>query len=185
MPSISKTWGTEPQERRLAFPCDGIIAPMDAAIYRGVTISASAKTVFRWLCQMRVAPYSYDWIDNFGHQSPPQLTPGLDNLEVGQDVMRIFSLVAFEQDRHVTIRVKPGSDAASMFGDLAVSYLIMPVAYRSSGCRLLVKLVAKYPGGPKGRLMRALLPWGDLIMMRRQLLNLRRLAEETEKATGN
>lgn len=115
MPSISETWGTEPQERRLAFPCDGIISEIDAALFRGVTINASAKTLFRWLCQMRVAPYSYDWIDNFGTQSPPQLIPGLDNLDVGQDVMRIFSLVAFEQDRHLTIRVKPRSDAFSMF----------------------------------------------------------------------
>ena len=183
MPSISETWGTEPQERRLAFPCDGIISEIDAALFRGVTINASAKTLFRWLCQMRVAPYSYDWIDNFGTQSPPQLTPGLDNLEVGQDVMRIFSLVAFEQDRHLTIRVKPRSDAFSMFGDLAVSYLVVPLVAPPVSCRLLVKLVGKYPGGLKGRMMRALLPWGDLIMMRRQLLNLKRLAEATESAT--
>lgn len=182
MPSISKTWGTEPQERRLAFPCDGIIAEADAAVYRGVTINASAKTLFRWLCQMRAAPYSYDWIDNFGRQSPQQLTPGLDELVVGQDVMRIFSLVAFEQDRHLTIRVKPRSDASKMFGDIAVSYLIAPlVAHPASGRRLLVKLVAKYPGGLKGRMMRSLLPWGDLVMMRRQLLNLKRLAERTER----
>jgi hypothetical protein len=186
MESISETWGTEPQERRLAFPCDGIIARIDAALFRGVTIDASAKTVFRWLCQMRAAPYSYDWIDNFGRQSPPQLTSGLDNLEVNQDVMRIFSLVAFEQDRHLTIRMKPRSDAFRMFGDVAVSYLVVPlVAQPTSGCRLLVKLVAKYPGGLKGRMMRALLPWGDLLMMRRQLLNLKRLAEGTEQATKN
>lgn len=182
MESISETWGTEPQERQLAFPCDVIIAEIDAIVFRGVTIEASAKTVFRWLCQMRAAPYSYDWIDNFGRQSPPELTPGLGNLEVGQDVMRIFSLVAFEQDRHLTIRVKPRSDAFKMFGDIAVSYMILPqVVPGASGCRLLVKLVAKYPPGLKGRTMRALLPWGDLIMMRRQLLNIKRLAEGTER----
>src|SRR5882762_1083138 len=181
MPSINETWGTEPQERQLPFPCDDIIAQADAELYRGVTIDARAETVFRWLCQMRVAPYSYDWIDNFGQQSPQQLTPGLDNLEVGREVMRIFSLIAFEQGRHLTIRVKPRSDAFKMFGDVAVSYLVVPlVALPQSGCRLLVKLVAKYPPGLKGRMMRALLPWGDLIMMRRQLLNIKRLAEGTE-----
>ena len=182
MPSISETWGTEPQERRLGFPCDGIIADADAEVYRGLTINADAKTLFRWLCQMRVAPYSYDWIDNFGRQSPQQLTPGLDNLVVGQDVMRIFTLVAFEPDRHLTIRVKPRSDALKMFGDFAVCYLIAPlVAPHANSCRLLVKLVVKYPNGFKGRIMRALLPWGDLIMMRRQLLNLKRLAERAEQ----
>ena len=177
MPSISETWGTAPEERRLAFPCDKLISQPEASLYRGVTIKASPATVFRWLCQMRAAPYSYDWIDNSGKQSPRALTPGLDILTVGQDVMRIFSLVEFEQGRHLTIRMKPHSSASKTFGDIGVSYFITPNTENS--CRLLVKLVATYPRGLKGQVMRALLPWGDLIMMRRQLLNFKQLAEGT------
>ena len=180
MSSISETWGTEPQERQLDFPCDGLIVQPDAALYRGVTIEASPGIVFRWLCQMRAAPYSYDWIDNAGRQSPRELSPGLDNLAVGQDVMSIFNLAGFEQDRHLTIRLKAPSSAAQVFGDVAASYFIVPNA--ADSCRLLVKLIAKYPQGSKGRVMRALLPWGDLIMMRRQLLNLKQLAEEMQEA---
>jgi hypothetical protein len=178
MSSICETWGTEPQERRLEFPCDGIISQPDDVLYRGVTIDAPPETVFRWLCQMRAAPYSYDWIDNSGRQSPPELTPGLDNLAIGQDVMRIFNLVGFEQGGHLTIRVKPRSSATETLGDIVVSYLIVPGP--TNRCRLLVKLIAKYPRGVKGGLLRALLPWGDLIMMRRQLLNFKRLAEGTK-----
>lgn len=178
MPSISKTWGTEPQERRRAFPCDGIIFQPDDALYRGITINAAPETIFRWLCQMRAAPYSYDFVDNGGRRSPRELTPGLEQLAPGQDVMRIFDLVAFEQDRQLTIRVKARSSASRTFGDIAGSYVIVPGP--RNRCRLLVKLIAKYPRGIKGRLMRALLPWGDLIMMRRQLLNFKRLAEETK-----
>jgi hypothetical protein len=178
MSSISETWGTTPDERRRPFPCDDLISQPDAALYRGLTINAPAETLFRWLCQLRVAPYSYDWIDNFGRQSPRELTPGLDILAVGQDVMRIFNLVAFEQNRHLTIRVKSHSNALKTFGDVGVSYLVVPIVDRPpGGCRLLVKLLVKYPDGLKGRLMRAFLPWGDLVMMRRQLLNLKRLAE--------
>jgi hypothetical protein len=177
MPSISHTWGTKPEERKLTFPCDNLLPQADAALYRGVTINASAPTVFRWLCQMRAAPYSYDWIDNGGRQSPQQLTPGLEDLVIGQDVMKIFNLADFERDRHLTIRIKPRSSASRTFGDVACTYLIIP--NETNSCRLLVKLIAKYPPGTRVRLMQTVLPWGDLIMMRRQLLNLKRLAEES------
>jgi hypothetical protein len=179
MTSISQTWGTVAQERELTYPCDRFIPDAEAALYRGVTIEAPAEIVFRWLCQMRVAPYSYDWIDNFGRQSPRELTPGLDDLAVGQDVMRIFNLVDFERDRQLTLRLKPRSSASRTFGDIAVSYVIVPSSPISS--RLLVKLMGNYPQGIKGSFMRAFLPWGDLIMMRRQLLNLKHLAEKKHR----
>ena len=178
MTSISQTWGTTEAERKIAYPCDGLISDVEAAVYRGVTINASAPTIFRWLCQMRLAPYSYDLIDNFGKQSPQELIPGTEDLQIGQAMMEIFTLVGFERDRQVTIRMKKRSRASRTFGDIAVTYLIVPNAPDS--CRLLVKLIAKYPGSLRGRLMSALLPWGDLIMMRRQLLNFKRLAEQTD-----
>jgi hypothetical protein len=178
MVSISHTWGTSSEERHLSYRCDGLIAHPDLAIFRGVSINAPTAIVFRWLCQMRVAPYSYDWIDNGGRQSPRELLPGLENLSVGQDVMRIFDLVDFERDRHLTLRVKPGTRAEHSFGDIAVSYMI--VTGTNNDCRLLVKLIAKFSSGIRGRLMRAVLPWGDLVMMRRQLLNFKRLAEHSQ-----
>ncbi len=176
MPNVSETWGTVARERQLSYPCDELIPAPESALFRGVTVNASTATVFRWLCQMRVAPYSYDWIDHRGRQSPRELTPGLDGLAIGQEVMEIFNLEGFEKDRHLTLRVKRKSGASKMFGDIAVSYVVVPITANS--CRLLVKLTAKYQRGIWGRLMRSLLPWGDLIMMRRQLLNLKQLSEK-------
>ena len=176
MPLVSHTWGTTPEERRHSFPCDGLICHPDDALFRGVTINAPAAVVFRWLCQMRVAPYSYDLIDNGGRRSPQELTPGLEHLAIGQEVMTIFSLAGFERDRHFTIRIKPNSRASRTFGDIACSYLIIPTSGEIS--RLLVKLVVKHPKSLTGKLLQPLLPWGDLIMMRRQLLNFKKLAEQ-------
>ena len=176
MTLVSHTWGTTPEERRYPFPCDGLITHPDDSLFRGVTINAPAKIVFRWLCQLRVAPYSYDLIDNAGRRSPQQLTPGLEHLVIGQDFMTIFWLADFEQDRHLTIRIKPNSRGSRLFGDFACSYLIMPTSPET--CRLLVKLVVKHPTSLTGKLLQPLLPWGDLIMMRRQLLNFKRLAEQ-------
>ena len=177
MPSVSETWGTEPAERELAFPCDHFMPQQGAALHRGVTIHATPEVVFSWLCQMRVAPYSYDLIDNGGRRSPQRLTSGLNKLELGQTVMQIFDLIAFARNEHLTIRIKPHTRGYRLFGDIAVSYLI--VRQSATSCRLLVKLIVQYPSGFAGRLVRGLLPWGDLIMMRRQLLNFKKLAEQT------
>ncbi|MFZ0061840.1 MAG: hypothetical protein WAL47_07355 [Pyrinomonadaceae bacterium] len=173
---VSESWGTTPDERTRDFPCDAALNQIDDRLFRGITINAAPEVVFRWLCQLRAAPYSYDWIDNGGRQSPQELIPGLERLEIGQDVMTIFTLTGFALDRQLTIRLKPSRSASSVFGDIAVSYLIVPQV--DCGCRLLVKLVVQYPRTLKGRLMGRFLPWGDLIMMRRQLTNLKRLAEQ-------
>jgi len=59
---IPYTWGTAPQELHRPFPCDGFVQGPHSAYYRGTTVNAPPEILFPWLCQMRVAPYSYDWI---------------------------------------------------------------------------------------------------------------------------
>jgi hypothetical protein len=137
MSSLSQIWGTASQERLLDFPCDHLIEVCDDTYFRGISIKASPEVIFRWLCQMRIAPYSYDWIDNLGRQSPRKLASELDELSVGQDVMTIFELVDFRSGHHLTIRVKRNRFALRMFGDVAVSYIIVPK--NAGNCRLLVK----------------------------------------------
>jgi hypothetical protein len=176
----SLEWGTTAAERALPFPCDALALNGDAVLFRGASVNARVSTVYRWLCQLRVAPYSYDWIDNWGRRSPPCLSAGLEQLSRGQEFMSIFTLVEFERDRHVTLRTKRASGAERAFGDVRATYLIVAAG---DGCRLLVKLLAKYPPGLVGMLARLLLPWGDLMMMRRQLLHLKRLAEQAPDAS--
>src|SRR6266849_2255580 len=132
--SVARTWGTTEEERSLAFPCDRHLERSDAAYYRGVTIDAPADIVFRWLCQMRVAPYSYDWIDNLGRRSPRELTPGLDELALGQRLWSYFEIADFEKDRHLTMRAGPQTFSARIFGQLASTYLIVPQT--PGACRL-------------------------------------------------
>jgi hypothetical protein len=173
---LGRVWGMTESERALTFPCDALLDPADDVLYRGVSVRAPAPVVFRWLCQLRVAPYSYDWIDNFGRRSPQRWIPGLEQLATGQRVMSIFTLVSFEAQRHITLRITPNTAAQRVFGDVVGTYWVSPQGEQS---RLLCKLRARYPRGLWGELMRRLLPLGDLIMMRRQLLNLKRLAEST------
>ena len=168
--SIAWTWGTTAAERARAFPCDRWLPGADDALFRAVDVDAPAAVVFRWLCQLRVAPYSYDWIDNFGRPSPRRLTPGLEALAVGQRAMSFFEIVEFEHDRHLTAVTR-----SALFGEIAASYVVVP--RDAASCRLVVKVLVRHPPAPVGWMTRALLPWGDLVMMRKQLLTLKTLAE--------
>jgi hypothetical protein len=163
-------WGSTPVERRRRYPCDDVLPHRDQELFRAVTIDAPTAVVFRWLCQLKVAPYSYDWVDNGGRRSPQHLVPGVDRLEVGEQVL-IFTLASFAVDEHLTLRLV----GHRLFGDVAISYVILPDGPRRS--RLVVKLVTVPARGLVGVVLRRLLPVGDLVMMRRQLLNLKALAE--------
>lgn len=171
--SFWTTWGTTPAERALSFPCDRYLPDADGVYFRAVGVRAPASQLFRWLCQLRVAPYSYDWIDYPGRHSPRKLIAGLENLKQGQHCL-IFQLVDFEKDRHLTgLVISP--QVKSLYGEIAGSYSI--VAQTDQSCRLIVKLRIIYPKNAWGALLRLVLPVGDLIMMRKQLLNLKYLAE--------
>ena len=177
-PGVS--WGVTEAERADPFPCDVRCTTPDDALFRGVTVAAPGALVFRWLCQLRVAPYSYDWLDHGGRRSPPALTPGLDQLAVGQTVMTIFELIGFEPGRSLTVVNRARRGARRLFGEVWVSYLVRPAP--GSACRLLAKLLVRYPPTVAGAFMRRVLPLGDLVMMRRQLLTLKRLAERDASA---
>lgn len=169
-PEWVHTWGTTEAERLRHYPCDLVLPDPDQEMYRAVDADAPSETLFLWLCQLRLAPYSYDWIDNFGRQSPQRLVPGLDKLEPGQEFMRIFRLESFEPGRSITL-----SSSWQGVVETAVTYLAEDRP--PDGSRLLVKLSATYGSGLRSRVLRSGLAPGDLVMMRRQFLNLKRLAE--------
>lgn len=179
--SSYKNWGISPLERGLEFPCDTYGESFSDAYFRGITIHAEPEIVFQWICQMRVAPYSYDWIDNFGRKSPQKIIPGLDQLEPGQKIMSIFNLIDFEQNKHLTLRLNKRS--LKIFSDTMISYRIFHQKYNV--CRLLVKILVNYPKGIPGVLLQYILPFGDLVMMRRQLINFKTLCEQTRMGFKN
>jgi hypothetical protein len=122
----------------------------------------------------RARTYPCDLLDNFGRRSPRELTPGMERFEVGQRVMTIFHLVEFEPGRSLTVR------SGGRFGDVVCTYLADPRGDGTS--RIVLKILARYPGGLRCGTMRLLLAPGDLVMARRQLLNLKRLAERSHAA---
>lgn len=174
----SKAWswnGTE-QDWCSSYPCDRHIDPPYREVIRALDVQAPVGLLYQWICQLRVAPYTYDWLDNRGRRSPRTLTPGVDQLEVGQN-FGIGPLVEFKRNHHLTFVAD--RRFARIFGTLAVTYLAKPIGPHSS--RLVVKLNL----GCRGRweqLRVVALAWGDFVMMRKQLLTIKALAEKTAQA---
>jgi hypothetical protein len=167
-------WGDTEAECAAHYPCDDLIAEPHQAAFRAIDVDALAPLVWRWLCQLRAAPYSYDWIDNWGRRSPRELTPGLDDVEIGQKAVAIFKVADVERDRSFTLHAP-----RSIFGNVAMSYVVTAVDADRS--RLTAKVLVRYPRG--ARWMRHVPPIGDLIMMRKQLRTLRALAERDHRRT--
>lgn len=165
---IGDRWGVTQADTARRYPCDELVPDPVLELWRGVTVHARPKDVWPWVAQIRLAPYSYDCIDNLGRRSPQALR-GLPEPVVGESFTAAFGgrrfgrILAVEAREHLT---------ATIMGAV-MSYVLVPVA-DDLQTRLLLKVVA--PGGP---LIAPLLSVGDLIMARRQLLNLAALAERT------
>jgi hypothetical protein len=138
--------------------------------WRGVTVRAEPRDVWPWVVQIRLAPYSYDWLDNLGHRSPreprelPDPVPG-----------DYFTAALGGRPAGRVLSVTPGEQLTARIMGAFLSYVLVP---EGPVTRLLLKVVE-----PPGRratlpLWTTLLSAGDLIMARRQLLNLARLAEQ-------
>ena len=160
---IADRWGVRDDEVTRPYPCDEFVPHPVMAAWRGVTVRAAADELWRWVGQIRLAPYSYDWIDNLGQRSPRKLR-GLPEPIVGEH----FS-TGFGRSSGRILAVIPGQELTGHIAGATMSYVLVPEA---DSVRLLLKVVTG-----RGRLTAPLLCLGDLVMARRQLLNFKTRAE--------
>jgi hypothetical protein len=142
----------------------------------GITVHTRASEVWPWLVQMgcrRAGWYSYDGLDNGGVASAEQVVAELQRAAVGD----IFPMTPAAEDGFVVRAVEP--ERALVLGDPVGSatwaFVLEPIdetstrlitRVRAGGERVLVGLVI-------GLVVRPI----HFGMQRRQLLNLKRLAE--------
>jgi hypothetical protein len=165
---IGDRWGVTDSEVLRRYPCDAFVVSPALQAWRGISVEASAEVVWSWVAQVRLAPYSYDWIDNLGRRSPQKLV-GLPEPQVGE---RFTTAGGRERGRIVS--VDPGKQLTGTVMGAFVSYVLEPEAHVTT--RLLLKVVMQTT-----RWTAPLLSLGDLIMARRQLLNLKHLAERDQR----
>ncbi|MDL5155029.1 hypothetical protein [Actinomycetospora termitidis] len=187
---VPEHWGTTPAERARRTPADDLVPHPVARWTRAATSTADRNVLYRWLCQLTVAPYSYDLVDNWSRsssaplrlplvrRSPRALTPGADTVHIGQRLLALFVVDSFVPGEHLTIRRRRRSAAeldhagrtrGGPVGEFAVTYAVHD---DPGGSRLVATVVLDRTGPVVGKA----LAWGDLVMMRRQLTRLCALA---------
>ncbi len=161
---IGERWGVTDQDVAREYPCDDLVPSPALQLWRGVTVDAPPAAVWPWLCQLRLAPYSYDWVDNLGHRSPRELR-GMPDPRPGEP----FSRVGGRFDVGRVLSVGPGEHLTATILGVVLSYVLVP---DGDATRLLLKVVSA-----RRHWYTPLLAVGDWPMARRQLLNLKALAE--------
>ncbi|HEY7486129.1 MAG TPA: hypothetical protein VH912_16820 [Streptosporangiaceae bacterium] len=161
---IGDRWGVTDNEILRSYPCDDFVVSPTVQVWRGVRIEAPAAAVWPWVAQVRLAPYSYDWIDNLGRRSPRRLV-GLPEPQVGE----AFTTAGGRKLGRI-VSVDPGNQLTGTIIGAFMSYVLVPQDHSTT--RLLLKAVMQTT-----RWAALGLSVGDLVMARRQLLNLKHLAE--------
>ncbi|MEH3154092.1 MAG: polyketide cyclase [Gordonia paraffinivorans] len=159
---IGDRWNVTDDETRRHFACDDLVPSPALQAWRGVTVAAPVERVWPWLTQIRVAPYSYDWIDNLGRRSPRTL------LDLPEPVVGEPFIACGGRRMGRILHVETGRALTGEIAGATMSYELVP---QDGSTRLLLKVVLA-----RGRVIAPLVSVGDLVMARRQLLNLARLA---------
>lgn len=165
---IGDRWGVDDEDVARPYPCDEWVESPTMEAWRGVTVHASAADLWPWVTQIRLAPYSYDWIDNLGRRSPQTLRH-LEEPRVGE---RFTCAAGLRMGR--ILSVTPQRQLTGRIAGVVISYVLVEQPSDERRTRLLMKIVTDM-----NRVLALPVGLGDLVMARRQLLNFKRLAESS------
>ena len=73
-------------------------------LLRHIAIRAGASDVYSWIKQFRIAPYSYDFLDNRGSKSPGYIIDNLPPLKINAHFLLAFHIFRFEENIFITGR---------------------------------------------------------------------------------
>jgi hypothetical protein len=160
---LADRWGVTEDETTRRYPCDAFVDGPALEAWRAVDIAAPPDAVWPWVAQVRVAPYSYDWVDNLGRRSPRHLLD-LPEPVVGDN----FTSVGGRATGRI-VSLDPGRQLTGTILGAHLSYVLE--GRGPHGTRLLLKVVVQ------STRFAGVVSLGDLVMARRQLLNLKHHAE--------
>lgn len=146
-------------------------------LLRCVKINANAPEIYAWLKQLRIAPYSFDWLDNRNRKSPDFIIENLPPLKLYTHFLLAFHITGFEENSFIVCRFcEPINPPLGRY--MKALFLEYRISQQGSGTKLWCKI--------KGYLNRDISSKGffvvfslmNKIMMTRQLKNIKKLSEK-------
>jgi hypothetical protein len=169
------TWGASDSEVAREMPGDDFVEGPTFNATRAVTIRAPAELIWPWLLQMghkRAGWYSYDWIDNLGRRSAERIIPELQELKKGD-------LIPLSPNGKIGFRVQAIVPNEHMIwgdpGSMSWVWYLEPEGDQDT--RLISRVRVKYRWCHPSILFHLCLDVGDIVMMRKCMLGIKRRAE--------
>jgi hypothetical protein len=165
-------WGATDEEVARAMPGDDVVKHPTFNATRSVTINAHPEEIFPWLVQIgfkRAGWYSYDWLDNAGIHSAEHILPAFQHLAVGDMIpmTTAFWVKDFEVNRFLLWWDNKG--------EMTWYWGLYP--QDDSQTRLITRVRMRYPWRSPLILPDLVLDVGDIVMMRKCMLGIKRRAE--------
>ena len=144
---------------------------------RSIEIRAKARDIFVWLKQLRVSPYSYDFIDNRCRKSPDYIIENLPPLKVNTHFLLAFHILEFEENSFIVGRFcEPINHPVSLYmKEMFIEYRIIEQGTKS---KLWCKIKSHINTDISSKGFFVIYSGVNKIMMARQLKNIRKLSEQ-------
>ena len=173
---IFQYWGATAEEISSSMVGDDLCSDATVVATRSITIGAAPQEVFPWIRQMgfgRAGWYSYDWLDNLGRKSATTIHDEWQSVEAGDKIPSgpiSFTAAIVDAPRHFVLEIQSlGKKSPKLHFTLAYELRDNP-----QGTRLVTRMRSRI-NLPLGSLFEKLiLAPGDGIMLRRQLLNIKK-----------
>ncbi|MBD3852710.1 MAG: hypothetical protein IFK93_15495, partial [Acidobacteria bacterium] len=169
------TWGSTDGEIGRSMPGDEVLERPTFNATRAVTIEATPEEIWPWIVQIgyrRAGFYSYDLLDNDGIPSAERILPEYQNLKIND-------LIPLSKTAHVRVaELDPPQSMVLVFeveGTWSNATWVWGL-YAESPTN--TRLVTRLRADARGVRSRLFLDLGEIIMMRKCMLGIKRRAEE-------
>ena len=145
-------------------------------LLRYIEVRANASNIFVWLKQLRIAPYSYDLIDNRGKKSPDYIIADLPALKINTHYLLAFHIFEFEENSFIACRFcEPINPPVNLY--MKSLFFEYRIEEQGTKTKLWCKIKGYFNTDISSKGFFFIFSVVNKIMMKRQLKNIKKLSE--------